>query len=96
MPVTAAAAAALCMSAMVSERSDSEDVDEAVEDPVEDEMEERWAATADLDDDEDGGEAFENTWKGNRAFSSDFQFGRRINTGNLFYIQMQSLLWCVK
>jgi len=46
---------------MVSERSDSEDVDEAVEDPVEDEMEERWAATADLDDDEDGGEAFENT-----------------------------------
>ena len=46
MPVTAAAAAALCMSAMVSERSESEDVDEAVEDPVEDEMEDR------CDDDE--------------------------------------------
>ena len=74
MPATAAAAAAaLCMSAMVSERSESEDVDdEAVEDPVEDEMEERCVA-ADLDDDEDGGEAFENTWNGNGALSS-FRF----------------------
>ena len=90
MPVTAAAAAALCMSAMVSERSDSEDVDEAVEDPVEDEMEERCAAAADAADDdaedEDGGEAFENTWKGNGALSSYFQFGRRINTENLFSV----------
>ena len=43
------------MSAMVSERSESEDVDEAVEDPVEDEMEDR------CDDDADAGEAFENT-----------------------------------
>ena len=86
MPATAAAAAALCMSAMVSERSDSEDVDEAVEDPVEDEMEERCAAAAADAEDEDGGEAFENTWKGNEALSSYFQFGRRINTENLFSV----------
>ena len=47
------------MSAMVSERSESEDVDEAVEDPVEDEMEDR------CDDDADAaGEAFENTCNG--------------------------------
>ena len=46
------------MSAMVSERSESEDVDEAVEDPVEDEMEER------CDDDAEAGEAFENTCNG--------------------------------
>ena len=50
------------MSAMVSERSESEEVDEAVEDPVEDEMEERC-------DDADGGEALENTCKGSRAQS---------------------------
>ena len=58
--MTAAAAAALCMSAMVSERSESEDVDEAVEDPVEDEMEDR----CDDDADADAGEAFENTCNG--------------------------------
>ena len=61
--MTAAAAAALCMSAMVSERSESEDVDEAVEDPVEDEMEDR------CDDDAEAGEAFENTC-GIRAYSA--------------------------
>ena len=51
------------MSAMVSERSESEDVDEAVEDPVEDEMEDR------CDDDAEAGEAFENTC-GIRAYSA--------------------------
>ena len=48
------------MSAMVSERSESEDVDEAVEDPVEDEMEDR----CDDDADADAGEALENTCNG--------------------------------
>ena len=57
MPVAAAEAAALCMSAMASESSDSDDVDDAVEEPVDDEMEERCA------DDDEGREALENTCK---------------------------------